>query len=131
VLVGLLTTYGRPEPTAASVAGVGLLLGVMLLDGAQVVAARAMINRPIMPGDRRHLSHRWLKLVPEKGRVLRKLWAVHLVFVGGGVAVFEWPQLWPWFVVPLGAGGVLLVRWLWKVPGDEYPKAPPADLAEE
>jgi UDP-GlcNAc:undecaprenyl-phosphate GlcNAc-1-phosphate transferase len=106
---------------AASVSSIGLLLGLMLLDGVQVIAARALIRRPIMPGDRRHLSHRLLKIVGSKWKALGILWAVHAVFVAGAVLVLWRPEIWALVVAPLAVGGVALVAWLWRVPGDEYP----------
>jgi UDP-GlcNAc:undecaprenyl-phosphate GlcNAc-1-phosphate transferase len=129
LVLAKLLTGDRHAPMGTMAAAVGLLLGVMLLDGAQVIAARAIIRRPIMPGDRRHLSHRWLTSVLDPGKVLLRLWLPHVVFVAAGVLVFGQPQLWVLVGVPMLMTGVVLVHLLWKVPGDEYPKGPPPATA--
>lgn len=128
-LVALLMVSGQSVAPAGPVAGVGLLLGVMLIDGVQVILARALLHRPLMPGDRRHLSHRLLKIVGgSKWKMLVVLWAAQAAFVAAGVTVFRRPGLWVAITVPMIAVAVGLVAWLWRVPGDEYPKAPPADM---
>ncbi len=121
ILLVALAGHLELDRGPAAVSAVGLLLGLMLLDGVQVIAARAIIRRPLMPGDRRHLSHRLLKIVGSKWKTLGLLWVVHAVFVAGAVVVCWRPEIWAIVVAPLVIGGVALVAWLWRVPGDEYP----------
>lgn len=104
----------------------GLLLGVLLLDGVQVVVARLKVRRPVFWGDRRHLTHRLEQLVGSKPVAVALLWIVQLLSVGLSVVVFRWPELTVLVTAFMLVGGLLLVAVLWRVPGAEYETSAPA-----
>jgi UDP-GlcNAc:undecaprenyl-phosphate GlcNAc-1-phosphate transferase len=119
-MLARLTIAAGPTPTAASIAALGLLLGCLLVDGVQVVAARAAAHRLLLRGDLRHLSHRLLKLYGDRRKVIVKLWAPHAMFVAGAVVVHRWPELWAIVVAPMVVGAARMVGRLWSVPGEDY-----------